>query len=200
MNQEGLNGTISQNGTVSIKLVSLGIINGCVDDLIQGPYYPVMANNNTYGLSAINPTRATLANASFYATGGCQDLVQQCRDLVELQDPNNEGDIAVVNSICAKAYASCTDNVVDPYLDAGRSIYDIGHFVPDPFPPSTYLEYLNTAAVQLAIGTPLNYTETNFQVVDAFTSTGDYGKQLFVFYFGFLILKDDILRRYFAGA
>jgi carboxypeptidase C (cathepsin A) len=174
------NGTISKNSTIDIRLQSLGIVNGCVDDLIQAPYYPIMAVNNTYGLTAINPTRARLANASFYASGGCQDLIMQCRTAVVTQDPNNVGDVSLVNEICASAYSSCTNNVMEPYYDAGRSVYDISHLLPDPFPPSTYLEYLNTPEFQSAIGSPLNYTETNFQVVDAFTSTGDYERQALV--------------------
>jgi hypothetical protein len=178
-NRRRSNGTISKS-TIEIKLASLGIVNGCVDDLIQAPFYPIMANNNTYGLTAINPTRATLASASFYAAGGCEDLINQCRAAVVSQDPNNEGDVSVVNSICSAAYSSCSTNVMDPYLDAGRSVYDIGHFFPDPFPPSTYLEYLNTPGFQSAIGTPVNFTQTNFQVVDAFTSTGDYERQALI--------------------
>jgi carboxypeptidase C (cathepsin A) len=174
------NGTLSKNGTIDIKLASLGIVNGCVDDLIQAPYYPEMAINNTYGLTAINPTRARLANASFYATGGCRDLINQCRTAVVTQDPQNEGDVSVVNTICASAYSSCSTNVIQPYEDSGRSIYDIAHYLPDPFPSSSYLEYLNTAEFQAAIGSPINYTETNYQVVSAFTSTGDYERQSLV--------------------
>jgi carboxypeptidase C (cathepsin A) len=178
-NARRANGTLPSS-TIPIRLASLGIVNGCVDDLIQAPYYPIMANNNTYDLTTINPTRASLANASFYGNGGCQYLIEQCRAAVSSQDPNNEGAVASVNSKCSSAYSSCTTNVMEPYLDSGRSIYDIAHFLPDPFPPSTYLEYLNTAALQAAIGTPVNYTETNFQVVDAFTSTGDYERQALV--------------------
>jgi hypothetical protein len=59
-------------------------------------------------------------------------------------------------------------------------VYDIAHFLPDPFPPSTYLEYLNTPSVQSAIGSQLNYTQTNQQVVSAFTSTGDYERQALI--------------------
>ncbi|PVH89877.1 alpha/beta-hydrolase [Cadophora sp. DSE1049] len=168
------NGTLSRGGTIEIKLASLGIVNGCVDDLIQAPFYPAMAINNTYGLSAINPTRARLASASFSSEGGCADLIRQCRSAVSSQDPDNEGDVEVVNSICSHAYSSCSTNVIEPYFDAGRSIYDIAHYVPDPFPPNTYLEYLNTASVQAAIGSPVNFTQTNQQVISAFTSTGDY--------------------------
>ncbi|KAH7342924.1 Alpha/Beta hydrolase protein [Rhexocercosporidium sp. MPI-PUGE-AT-0058] len=174
------NGTLSRSGTIEIKLASLGIVNGCVDDLIQAPFYPAMAVNNTFGLSAINPTRARLASASFSSEGGCAELIRQCRAAVTSQDPNNEGDVSVVNSICSHAYSTCSANVIEPYFDAGRSIYDIAHFIPDPFPPNTYLEYLNTASVQAAIGSPVNFTQTNRQVVAAFTSTGDYERMSLV--------------------
>ena len=173
------NGSLS-NRTMEIKLASLGIVNGCVDDLIQAPFYPTMAINNTYGLTAINPTRAQLANASFYASGGCQDLINQCRAAVAVQDPENEGDVAVVSSLCSNSYQSCTQNVMEPYYDAGRSVYDIAHFTPDPFPPSTYLEYLNNATFLAAIGSPVNYTQTNKQVATNFFNTGDYERQALV--------------------
>lgn len=178
-NARRANGTLLMS-TIPIKLASLGIVNGCVDDLIQAPFYPVMAVDNTYGLTAINPTRARLANASFYAPGGCQDLIKQCRTAVDTQDTSNLEDVASANKKCSSAYSSCSSNVMEPYFDSGRSIYDIAHLLPDPFPPSTYLEYLNTPGLQSAIGTPVNYTETNFQVVDAFTSTGDFERQSLV--------------------
>lgn len=174
------NGSLSKNQTYEIKLASLGIINGCVDDLIQSPFYPVMANDNTYGLTTINPTRASLANGSFYASGGCQAQINQCRTAVSTQDPLDTGDVSVVNSICASAYQFCVTQVMEPYYDAGRSVYDIAHFLPDPFPPQTYLDYLNTADFLAAIGSPVNYTQTSNQVVAAFTSTGDYERQALI--------------------
>lgn len=179
-NNRRSNGTISRNGTLDIKLASLGIINGCVDDLVQAPYYPIMAINNSFAYESINPTRAMLASASFTSNGGCRDLINQCRAAVGAQDPDNEGDVGVVNSLCSNAYSFCNTNIVEPYFDAGRSIYDISHLLPDSFPPSTYLEYLNSADFLAAIGSPVNYTETNTQVVKAFTSTGDYERQGYV--------------------
>ncbi|KAG9243500.1 Alpha/Beta hydrolase protein [Calycina marina] len=178
-NKLRLNGTLP-NSTIDINLESVGIINGCVDDLIQGPYYPGMTQNNTFGLTAINPTRAQLALDSFSTSGGCKDLITQCRAAVAAQDPTNGGDVSSVNTLCASAYTICTDKVIAPYNDAGRSIYDIGHFLPDSFPPSTYLELLNTASFQEAIGSPVNFTTTNWQIVQAFTDTGDYERQTLV--------------------
>ncbi|KAL3425952.1 serine carboxypeptidase [Phlyctema vagabunda] len=176
-NRKRRNGTLSQNGTIAIKLQSLGIVNGCVDDLIQAPFYPVMANSNSFGFTAINPTRAKLANASFYAPGGCQDQIIRCRAAVDAQDPEDNGDVAVVNSMCSAAYSNCLSNVLEPYYDAGRSVYDIAHLLPESFPPNTYLEYLNTPRVQAAIGTPVNFTQSNAEIINAFIATGDYERQ-----------------------
>ncbi|CAG8956639.1 hypothetical protein HYFRA_00011950 [Hymenoscyphus fraxineus] len=179
-NRKRLNGSLSLNGTIDIKLASLGIVNGCVDDLIQAPYYPAFAVNNTFGVTAINPTRAELASASFSSRGGCRDQINNCRAAVLAQDPDNNGDVEIVNKLCSAAYSSCTMNVMEPYMDAGRSVYDISHLLPDSFPSSTYLDYLNTPEFLAAIGSPVNYTETNYQVVDAFTSTGDYERESLV--------------------
>jgi carboxypeptidase C (cathepsin A) len=180
MNAVRVNGTVSNVTTLDIHLTALGIVNGCIDDLIQAPYYPVMAVNNSYGLAAINTVRAQLANASFYASGGCRDLIQQCRTAVSVDDPGNTGAVPGVNQLCQTAYTSCTNNVMLPYADAGRSVYDISAVLPDSFPPSRYLSYLNSASFQSAIGTTLNYTETNYNVVSAFTSTGDYEREAMV--------------------
>ncbi|KAI1453303.1 alpha/beta-hydrolase [Annulohypoxylon moriforme] len=180
MNTARGNGTMSNTTTIEIRLASLGIVNGCVDDLIQAPYYPIMATDNSYGFKAINSVRAQMANSSFYADGGCRDLINQCRSAVAGKDPNNTGSVADVNSICESAYTSCTNNVMAPYSDAGRSVYDISADLPDSFPPRRYLEYVNTASFQSAIGTSLNYTETNTQVAAAFASTGDYEREAMV--------------------
>ncbi|KAK6956881.1 hypothetical protein Daesc_002163 [Daldinia eschscholtzii] len=180
MNKARGNSTVSNSTSIEIRLASLGIVNGCVDDLIQAPYYPVMAVDNTYGFPAINPVRAKMANASFYNDGGCRDLINQCRAAVASKDPNNRGSVPDVNRICESAYNNCTNNVMLPYLDAGRSVYDIAAPVPDSFPPRQYLEYLNTPAFQKAIGARLNYTETNSQVAAAFVSTGDYEREAMV--------------------
>ncbi|OTB00287.1 hypothetical protein M426DRAFT_324430 [Hypoxylon sp. CI-4A] len=180
MNAARGNGSVANSSIVEIRLASLGIVNGCVDDLIQAPYYPVMATNNPYGFSAINSVRAQMANASFYTDMGCRDLINQCRTAVTTNDPNNTGSVPDVNTICASAYDSCTNNVMLPYSDAGRSVYDISATLPDSFPPRQYLEYMNTRDFQAAIGTTLNYTETNSQVALAFSSTGDYEREAMI--------------------
>ena len=55
-----------------------------------------------------------------------------------------------------------------------KCVSDVTQNSSDPFPPSTYLEYLNNADVQAAIGVSVNYTQTNTAVANAFLQTGDY--------------------------
>ena len=168
------NGTIPRNKTLEIRLSSLGIMQGCVDDLIQGEFYPMFANSNTYGIQAISLVQQQNAASSFVSANGCQQLIRSCRDAVSSLDPNDDGHVASVNQMCSTAQTSCAENVAGPYTESGRSVYDISQQNPDPFPSSTYLEYLNSAELQAAIGARVNYTQSSSAVSDAFTQTGDY--------------------------
>ena len=167
------NGQVQRNGTLEIRLSSVGIISGCIDDLVQGRYYPIFANNNTYGIKAISLADEQNAASSFTSANGCQQQIQTCRDAVALNDPHNEGDVNSVNQLCKSAADYCNKNVMSPYLSFGNSLYDITQKEPSPFPPSTYIEYLNTAELQSAIGVSINYTESNNASFEAFHQTGD---------------------------
>ncbi|KAI9770437.1 MAG: hypothetical protein M1840_003323 [Geoglossum simile] len=172
-NNRRANGSMPRNSTLDIKLQSLGIVNGCIDDLIQGPSYSTFASNNTYGIKAISSADATAAISSFLGVGGCKDMILKCRDAESSMDPESEGDVSTVNRVCGEAQTGCNDNIMGPYENSGRSVYDIAHINPDPFPPSTYLEYLNTGDLLQAIGARVNFTPSNPQVLKAFLTTGD---------------------------
>lgn len=167
-------GAIPSNKTFEVHLSSLGIMQGCVDDLIQGQFYPIFANNNTYGIQALSLTDQQTAASSFLSADGCQQQIQSCRSAVASYDPADNGDVTTVNQICKNAQTTCNNDVVGPFMNSGRDPYDITQNTPDPFPPSTYMEYLNDADVQAAIGVAVNYTESNAAVSNAFVQTGDY--------------------------
>ncbi|KAL8671745.1 MAG: hypothetical protein Q9168_003767 [Polycauliona sp. 1 TL-2023] len=167
-------GGLPKNKTLEIGLASLGIINGCLDDAIQGRFYPIFANNNTYGIDALSLADQQNAASNFLGANGCQQQIQSCRSAVASMDPYNEGDVASVNQLCKDAQDSCSKTVIAPYTTSGRSIYDITQKMPSPFPASTYLEYLNTAELQSAIGVAVNYTQSSSAVADAFLQTGDH--------------------------
>lgn len=170
------NGTLSQNGTLEIYLASLGIMQGCIDDLVQGPFYPKFAYNNSYGIQAISLAEQQEAASAFVVSGGCQQQIESCRSAVASADPEGYGDNSTVNKICADAQQYCNNNVVGYYSNSGLSVYDISQSTLNPFPPNTYLEYLNSAAVQSAIGVPVNFTSTSNTVSTAFQQTGDYDR------------------------
>lgn len=163
-----------KNKTLEVRLTSLGIIQGCVDDLVQGRFYPIFANNNTYGINAISLADQQASASSFLGANGCQQLIQACRNTVASLDPNSYGDSVEANQVCQTASTNCNKNLIGPVSNSGRDIYDITQKTPSTFTSGAYLEYLNTAEVQAAVGVAINYTENNAFMADAFSQTGDY--------------------------
>lgn len=68
------------------------------------------------------------------------------------------------------------ENLYDIYLE--RDEYDFRYLTPNPFPPSYYVDYLNTAEVQEAIGAYVNFTESSTAVGNAFATTGDDDREI----------------------
>lgn len=175
-NEKIKNGTLDTASEAHyIHLDTLGIINGCIDLLIQEPSYPMMAYNNTYGVEAINKTLYDQAMYAWSRPGGCKDLIVQCRALAAEGDPQMYGNNETVNKACHDASDLCSNNVEGVYpIFSKRGYYDIAHKDPDPFPAPFYLGFLSQHWVQRALGVPINYTESTDSVGDGFSSTGDY--------------------------
>ncbi|KAL4801019.1 Alpha/Beta hydrolase protein [Aspergillus venezuelensis] len=175
-NEKIANGQLTEPGASHyIHLDTLGIINGCIDLLVQSPSYPEMAYNNTYGVEAINETVYNAAIEAWSKPGGCEDLILECRAAAAEGDPKMYGNNKTVNAICQKANSYCSNNVEGPYIIySGRGYYDISHFDPDPFPPPYYLGYLSKPWVQKSLGVPINFTESVDSVYEGFSNTGDY--------------------------
>jgi carboxypeptidase C (cathepsin A) len=164
--------------TLEIELVSLGIMNGLVDFRIQAPFFPIYASNNTYDIKAISASEAQTALTNMAAPDNCFARLDQCRNLQDTQDNLGKGDVMFANRVCSQAFQTCAEyqNLLS---SSGRDVYDIRQKTPSPFPSWAFMEYLNTAQVQQAVGIPINYTDIN-PVLDTFISTGDHlrGTQL----------------------
>jgi carboxypeptidase D len=164
-NQAILNGT--QSGK-AFEFANLGIINGIVDEYIQAPYYPLFANNNTYGIKAVNDTVFDYMNFACNMYNGCLDQISFCA----------AADITTLNgqAVCTEAADMCRDNVESPYYFYGeRGVYDIRHPYVDPTPADYFVDFLNLPSTQQALGVDTNYTETaNDEVYFAFQQTGDF--------------------------
>ncbi|KAF4992186.1 hypothetical protein FGRMN_7317 [Fusarium graminum] len=168
-------GELPRNVTIDVHLKSLGIINGCVDMVTQVPYYPIFANKNTYGYEALSSSDAKFYLDKFSATGGCRELLEKCAADASFGDPEGKGDKEDINYTCHQALASCAE-IQDAYTAADRGLYDLAAPLADPFPPLTFLEYLNQKSVLHAIGSPINYTLTNSLVNAEFRELGDQAR------------------------
>ncbi|KAG6035497.1 hypothetical protein E4U41_006051 [Claviceps citrina] len=171
-NRKRVTGELRANSTVEVRLGSLGIVNGCVDEEIQVPYYPIFANNNTYGYKALADEAAKFYSAKFNAPDGCKAKVQQCIAVALALDPKDEGTKVEVNAMCAAANNACYA-IQEPYYNSGRSAYDLAAPYPDPNPALRFLSYLNQDHILRAIGSPVNYTMASPAVSKAFQDTGD---------------------------
>jgi carboxypeptidase C (cathepsin A) len=174
-NQKRVTGELNAATTVEVRLSSLGIVNGCIDQEIQTPYYPIFANNNTYGYKAISDEAAKFYSAKFNATDGCKAKLQQCAAAATAQDPAGQGNQVVVNQLCQAADNACS-SLQQPFYNSGRSPYDLSAPFSDPDPPLRYLDYVNQGDILQTIGSPVNYTMTSSAVFNVFGQTGDLSR------------------------
>lgn len=165
-NVKRLTGQIPSKSTYEIKLTSLGIINGIIEEQIQAPWWPKFAYNNSYGIGLIDQTTQLNTLSDFTNPGGCNEMISQCRKNAARFDPMSEGDHAPTNTVCAQAKYQC-NRVLMNSLN-GRSPYDIRTVGPDSHISQAFVEYLNTPAVQQSIGVPLNFTQQSYDVLESF--------------------------------
>ncbi|KAH7051287.1 Alpha/Beta hydrolase protein [Macrophomina phaseolina] len=157
------NGT--ENGT-RLNMGTLGIINGIIDAKIQSPYYYIFANNNTYGIKAVNDSVYTFMENVYHMPNGCADYLDSCAAA--------DRDTFHGKVVCATASNICRGLIRNIYTSlSGRGTYDIRHPADDPTPPDYFVDYLNLASVQQALSVNVNYTSTSSEAVAM--GFGDYG-------------------------
>ncbi|KAI0431214.1 Alpha/Beta hydrolase protein [Xylaria sp. FL1042] len=153
---------------VELNMHTLGIINGIVSASIQTPYYPEFAMNNTYGIKAVNDTIYNFMKMAWAVPDGCKDAIDYCI----------EGDRSTPDglAVCSQAVGICRNMVEGPYYSySGRNPYDIRAKSNADIPPEPWVDYLNTAKIQNAIGVDINYTSTaSNQIYTGFDYTGDW--------------------------
>ncbi|EHY57831.1 Carboxypeptidase S1-like protein B [Exophiala dermatitidis] len=155
-------------GAHNISLVGAMIGNGWYDPLIQyQAYYNfTVSPGNTYGYDPLNQSVKDQYYTNMYGPGNCYDQTVDCNT-------------RKLDTICSLADTFCAqqvENLYDIYLQ--RDEYDFRYLTPNPFPQSYYVDYLNTEAVQTAIGAYVNYTESSNTVGSAFGATGDDDREI----------------------
>ena len=88
---------------------------------------------------------------AYYIPGGCADQLYYCYHSDKSTDVGRDQ--------CRTAENICRGFVEVPYYSVGnRGVYDIRHPLNDPTPPTHFIDYLNLASTQQALGVDLNYT------------------------------------------
>lgn len=150
-----------------IKLKSVMIGNGWYSPEVQyAAYYNfTVSPGNTYDYRPFNSSVEQMMYNSMFGPGNCLDQIRDCY-------------ATGTDQVCSTADTFCANNV-ESILDvyANRDEYDIRELSPDPFPYSFYVDYLNTPAFQQAIGAFQNFSESSSTVSNAFSSTGDDGRE-----------------------
>ncbi|MCJ1228497.1 hypothetical protein MMC12_005158 [Toensbergia leucococca] len=156
------------SGAHKISLNAVLIGNGWYDPLLQyQAYYNfTVYPGNTYDYLPYNASVESQVYNNLYGPGNCVDQLKDCaaRGINEI--------CSAADNFCADEVESIYDNVLD------RDEYDFRELEPDPFPYEFYVDYLNTAAVQSAIGAYQNFSEYANAVGTAFGTTGDDGREV----------------------
>ena len=155
-------------------MVGFGTLNGDIDSLLQTPYIPVFANNNTYGIQAVSPELAELMTKNFTMPGGGRDLIKNCRQEQAEKDPHQWGNNTEVNNACSEAAVVNFLYIQKSFDVSGRSAFDINIQMPGDDVPHYPSGFYNQRWVQQALGSPVNFTLNSDSVPQAFGLTGDF--------------------------
>jgi carboxypeptidase C (cathepsin A) len=158
---ESQNAAIAK-GTVTgqtVSLIALGINNGWYDPILQYKAYVDFSYNNTYK-SLISASQHTSYLNTY--TSSCLPALKQCSA------------VTGSNSACESADNTCYNDIEGPLSEvADFDVYDIREPSADPYPPETYVNYLQSSAVMSAIGAKSTYAECPDAPYEKFANTGD---------------------------
>lgn len=150
-------------GTVTgekIDLVALGINNGWYDPLVQYEAYVTYSYNNSY--NQIIKTEASYKSYMNAYTEQCAPALADCTG------------ITGNNSACISGDSTCAQVIENPIGSLGNfDAYDIREPANDPYPPSTYENYITKKSVMNAIGANSTWSECPYGPYVKFSSTGD---------------------------
>jgi carboxypeptidase C (cathepsin A) len=154
--------TAIASGSVSgdnIDLVALGINNGWFNPVSQYKAYVEYAYNNTYN------KLITLSQYSSYMSAynsKCAPAMAKCTGTTGS------------NSACLSADSACYSAVEEPIESANDfDVYDVREPSSDPYPPETYVTYLQSSKVMSAIGAKQTYAECPDAPYEKIVNTGD---------------------------
>ncbi|KAJ4403432.1 hypothetical protein N0V82_010651 [Gnomoniopsis sp. IMI 355080] len=154
------------NNTITgevIDIVALGINNGWIDATIQYQAYIDFGHNNSWR-QLINDTQYSALQQAYETK--CLPLLEQCPDVTGT-------DAACLNAddSCYQYVEGVVENGPPDYPDF--DVYDIREPSNDPYPPETYVAYLQRPDIMKAIGAQVTYSECPDAPYYKIADTGD---------------------------
>jgi hypothetical protein len=152
-----------------ILVIALGISNGWYDGLVVIKNQIEFGHKNKYRQIITDDQYATYMDA----------YENECLPLV-----GNDTLLTGNDAQYAEAFETCFATIYEPILaGADFDMYDIREPRVDPFPPKTYIGYLNDPTIMAAIGAKQTYTDCAPQmgpgIFSDFVVTGDRKWRLF---------------------
>ncbi|KAI1799666.1 Alpha/Beta hydrolase protein [Daldinia bambusicola] len=128
----------------TLNLTTLGIINGCVDLLIQETSAPEFAHDgNYYNIAGITDDEFSNATNAYWREGGYKTKIDNCLSRAKDLDPGMFSNVAEVNKAYEDVSDFCQNEVEGPYLYCKKwAFYDIAYCYLDAFPGNEYVYYL----------------------------------------------------------
>ncbi|KAK4507588.1 hypothetical protein PRZ48_001323 [Zasmidium cellare] len=155
-------------GTAHLDLRGLAVGNGWFDPIIQfqAHYNFTVSPGNNWNFKPYNASQEAQLYNALYGEGNCLDQLLDCNARGE------DGICSTADNLCYQEVEYLYDTVT------GRDEYDLRYLSPNPFPPTSWVSYLNRPEIQQAIGafTNFSYSVTNLgtgTVATAFGTTGD---------------------------
>ncbi|KAH8993894.1 carboxypeptidase-like protein S1 [Lactarius hatsudake] len=146
---------------VKIPLVALGINNGWFDSMLQYKAY--------IDYSLTNPYRPLINSPQ--ATSLLMTYNQYC--LPELNTCSSSG----TDAACKKADDTCFNTIAGPIqTNSDFDVYDLRASSQDPFPPKTFISYLQDITIQSKIGARQVFQECPDAPYNKFVNTGDISR------------------------
>ncbi|PHH52536.1 Carboxypeptidase S1 -like protein A [Ceratocystis fimbriata CBS 114723] len=160
--------------TFPIKVISIGILNGCVDARVQMPYNFDQAQRNPYGIEMMHENdyldiKKSLKDGDFNCDRKLAMCYERTKDLGYNDDVSAE-----TQNMCFEALSICSDENQAWFSETGRALKDMTQVFPFSATSLNYLDYLNRPHVQQALGIPVNFTDINFDLNMGFFRSGDW--------------------------
>lgn len=168
---------------------TLGIMNGCIDELLDSAARMAFAANNTYGLQIASEKTLQNVSREWSRPEGVEWSLKRCRSAEKSIDSTNATQVAWRDHVCSnatkRAYSKIESALIaKTWVTASNVLQPFYYVDPDASSPATFL---NQPWVMKALGVTMGYWGVTDDVFQAFVDSGDHAKGRMLADLGYLL-------------